>query len=509
MLVHDFRDAPRLSSEEPRIEGFAFRGEANVEPPVADAPLAEHPKRMSSTASLRRSPSSGTTTGQRRTGSTTSVQPHVTSASDQPGFAAFLRHMKNAGGGGAGRSSANPANGPSVPTATTVVMSGVASPQRTLLYRLVGTTSTRASQAVIRHVTVAGEEVAARRFLQRDEASSRHAIALQLYQCAAFQHTMLALNPTRMPTTNVIDGVPLLASMYVPQGSSSEPKPTFGFLTRGQGKASTLSKDRSTVPPPSTTTTDGFVVVKAAAYAAVRDTTPHHVLSSHLGSSALHRDPTSPPSHTPLRYPYGNHRAAQPRDSAVSSAAGDANNSAPTISMTETFDAIRQFDKVVRLQQATARSTYSETSLSWLPHDDVGFLFKQWIEFYSKWARRAGATPSSLLASFLCTMLIDDDADEDRAEFLNRAVMEETLEIVCDADAVAVMASPRSFLATDTTSLAPAASAAASQDNAVTYNEFCYVLRNVSERVFPVRDPMAAIRLLTTSLLDRYHRVHY
>jgi hypothetical protein len=55
------------------------------------------------------------------------------------------------------------------------------------------------------------------------------------------------------------------------------------------------------------------------------------------------------------------------------------------------------------------------------------------------------------------------------------------------------------------TLLNPSSAAAA----VVSYNEFCYVLRNIGEAVFPVRDPLAAIQLFTTSLMDRYHRVHY
>jgi hypothetical protein len=346
-----------------------------------------------------------------------------------------------------------------------------------------------------------------RRMLLRDEASARHAIASSLHTTALYQHALLAANPSLIPSTNIIEGVPLLASLYIPhdveQAATEAKLHNNGFL-----KAHHPSKRGHNGPVRAATTTDGFVVVKNAAYNAVRDTTPSLLNSSNASvtaaAAAVHRNPTSPPSHTPLRYPYA--------AAASSSAAGTFAPGTAGMVDHHTFDALRQFDKVVRVQQETARAAYSEVSLAWMPHDDISFLFQQWKEFFSKWSRRAGATPSSLLSSFLCTMLIDDDADDDRAEFLNKTVMEETLEIVCDASAVHTPSMPIGGNGFGTVTVLerniesePSSGAAP----VVSYNEFCYVLRNIGEAVFPVRDPLAAIRLLTTSLMDRYHRVHY
>jgi hypothetical protein len=379
-----------------------------------------------------------------------------------------------------------------------------------------------------------------RRMLLRDEASARHAIASSLHTTALYQHALLAANPSLIPSTNIIEGVPLLASLYIPH--DVEQAATEAKLHHNNGflKAHHSSKRGHNGPVRTATTTDGFVVVKNAAYNAVRDTTPSLLNSSNASvtaaaaAAAVHRNPTSPPSHTPLRYPY----AAAASSSSVAGAfapgaagtithapgtAGTITHAPGTAGMVDhhTFDALRQFDKAVRVQQDTARAAYSEVSLAWMPHDDISFLFQQWKEFFSKWSRRAGATPSSLLSSFLCTMLIDDDADDDRAEFLNKTVMEETLEIVCDASAVHTPSMPMDAMGSNgfgtimlernkeyegaSTLLNPSSAAAA----VVSYNEFCYVLRNIGEAIFPVRDPLAAIQLFTTSLMDRYHRVHY
>nr|ACI15908.1 hypothetical protein [Bodo saltans] len=479
--------------------------------------------RAASTSSLRRSPSgsAGGTSARRATTAGTS--------SSQGVFSALLRQMNNNNNNSA---APNNKNNDTAGGTDAAMLSG--SPQRSTLFRLIGTTSTRAAKNIVRHATTVGEEQVARRLLQREEASARYAIAASLYSAAAYQHALLAANPNRIPSTNIIEGVPLLASLYVPHGGDGEGEQR--MEQRRVGQAGKYLKAHSSTAlgvnkrGPTITTTDGFVVIKNTAYSAVRDTTPS-MLSSNAsvhsaaaaatpggGPAAVHRDPTSPPSHTPMRYPYNNNGSLHGGAAARHNNIADLNNE-------QTFSAVRQFDKVVRAQQETARATYSEVSLAWMPHEEIGFLFKQWNEFFMKWARRAGATPSSLLSSFLCTMLIDDDAEEERAEFLNKVVMEETLEIVCDADAVhtpssSSWAAPQLFggglfLLTNLPAKSqpqpppPVAPAPVPVTLAISYNEFCYVLRNVGEAVFPVRDPVAAIRLLTTSLMDRYHRVHY
>lgn len=137
-------------------------------------------------------------------------------------------------------------------------------------------------------------------------------------------------------------------------------------------------------------------------------------------------------------------------------------------------------------------------------------LFEEWKRFYRSWnsksssnRRQRGAhtsicmSPSSLLASFLSTILIDDMQSDAFAETLSRHILMQCVEVTNDQAVVLGEEKGDDGLLQQ------------EEDPPITLTGFCYLLKSIAGIVFPDVHIADAVRCLSVVLEERVHRTHY
>ena len=140
---------------------------------------------------------------------------------------------------------------------------------------------------------------------------------------------------------------------------------------------------------------------------------------------------------------------------------------------------LRAFEIAENEQLTAACSEYTATGTLWMPHDVLRTIYGEWRHYYNRW-KKPHVMASSLLASFFCSMLIDDTLTTPQQIDLSREIVNATLEITNDAEDTAA--------------------------EAVTYNAFVLLVKNLSTVLFAPKHPYVTTHLLAVVLDERIHR---
>ena len=147
------------------------------------------------------------------------------------------------------------------------------------------------------------------------------------------------------------------------------------------------------------------------------------------------------------------------------------------------------FARVMAAQRSALTKQFSETHLEWYPHHAARTLYEEWKAFFLKWKERRsasrGAVASSLLSSFFCTILLDEEfPNEDIAIEISRLIMEETMQVTVDDPALR------------------------DPEEACTYAAFCHLTKNIASGLFPSLDIVEGVQTFVNVVSERVHRIH-